>query len=324
MTLRQTMGRQGITLAVIVALALWVIALIVPAVAAPVSDFGICLPSPNLWLISPEWGTAVNFVILGGATTLLWWLNKEYSFVPGSDTVLTGMFLLLASTNRWITGPLTASTVMVLANLICLAILFGCYRKPNASQELFVIATIMGIGSMFQYAFIFMIPVYIVGAIMMKCLGAKSLTGFLMGLVAPYWVAAGLGLIPLENFRLPHISPFVMGRDNDFSIFAGLVAVGLCGVLTILLALNNMVKLYAGNTRRRLNNNILNLLGLVTIACIITDYHNMTAYLATLYMIFAVQIANLFALHDIRRGWIWLLSLSAVYVAGFVVMTFNV
>ena len=320
---RHVMGKEGMTLSVLAASAMCAVAYFAGTPATLGGHMGICLPSPNEWGIEPLWGWICNTVLLAVMTITLWFVNKECTFVQGSDTVLTGMFLIMASSNIWVSGTLTSSLLLALANLTCLFILFGCYRKQNATQELFVIATILALGSMIQYAFIFMMPVYIIGAIMLKCFRFKVLVAFLMGIAAPYWIGIGLGITPLESFTMPTLSNMFDDYDSKSGLFFGLLNVAVTVLVGLILALNNGVRLYAGNTQRRLYNMVINVLGLVSAGCMIVDFNNMVAYMVTIYMITAVQLANLFALWNINRGWIWILVLSALYVAGFVMMMTN-
>lgn len=316
----RVMGKEGMTLAVLLAAAMFVTAFFLNTPLALTGQSGLCLPSPNEWGLPFIGGWILNTAVILAITVALYFSNKKYTFVQGPDTVLTGAFLVMTASNAWMSGFLTTSGMMALANLISLDILFGSYGKRNATQELFAIATILALGSMIQYAFLFMIPVYIAGAIMLKCFSLKALGAFLLGLIAPFWVGVGLGLIPPEAFRMPAITSFFDTTASKSDLFFGLLSVGVTAVLGLILALNNSVRLYAGNTRRRLFNMVINLLGFVAVVCLIVDFNNMLVYMATIYMITAVQLANLFALWDVNRGWLWLLTLAALYTAGFVLM----
>ena len=320
MVQRHVMGKEGITLAAIASLAMAAVAFFIDTPNTLTGSMGICLPSPNGWGMTPLWGWILNLGLLVATAITLYFVNKEFTFVQGSDTVLTGMFVIMAASNTWVSGMLSSSTLMALANLICLVVLFGCYRKRNSSQELFAIATILALGSMIQYAFIFMMPVYLVGAILLKCFNFKGLVAFLMGVAAPYWIAVGLGIVPLSQFTIPTFTNLFDGYDTKSGLFFGLLNVAVTVVVGLILALNNGVKLYAGNTQRRLYNMVINVLGLVSAICMLIDFNNMVAYMTTIYMITAVQLGNLFALWNIHKGWIWVLGLSALYVAGFVMM----
>lgn len=317
----QVMGKEGMTLAVIAAAAMFVTAFFAGAPEHPAAgQMGICFPQPELWDLVPLGAWAINLGIFFAVTVTLWFCNKDYTFVQGNDTVLTGMFVIMAASNPWLSGVLTGSGIMAFANLLCMVILFGCYRKRNASQELFIIASILALGSMIQYGFVFMIPVYIIGAVMMKCFSFKGFIAILMGLVAPYWIGVGFGLIPLDSFRMPTFTNFFDSAESKSEIFVLLVNLGVTFLISLFLALNNIVKLYAGNTQRYQYNMVLNLLGVVAVACMVLDFTNMVVYMATFYLIASVQLANLFALREINRGPLWLLALSALYILGFSLM----
>ncbi|MDE6381957.1 MAG: hypothetical protein K2L57_03720 [Muribaculaceae bacterium] len=319
---RHVMGREGMLLATLVALAMFAVAFFIDTPNTLAGNMGICLPSPNMWGLSPLWGWITNLIFMTVLTVTLFLVNKEFSFVQGSDTVLTGMFIIMASSNTWISGTLSSTLLLALANLICLLELFGCYRKRNSAQELFVIATILSLGSMIQYAFIFMMPAYLIGAMLLKCFNFKRLVAFLMGIVAPYWVGGGLGIIPPDCFTMPTFTNLFDGYATKSGLFIGLVNVALTVLTGFLLSLNNTVRLYAGNTQRRLCNTTINVLGLVCAACMVIDFNNMVVYMATVYMITAIQLANLFALWNIQHGSRWLFGLSLIYVLGFLLMVF--
>lgn len=319
---RHVMGKDGMLLAVLVSVAMIVTAFYGTTPGTLAGSMGLCLPSPNEWPLSAFGSWLINLLLMGVVTLTLYLLNKEFNFVRGSDTVLTGMFLVMASSNAWITEGLSSSLIMALANLICLLILFGCYRKRNSAQEIFVIATILSLGSMIQYAFIFMLPAYLLGAMLLKCFNFKSFVAFMMGIAAPYWVVVGLGIIPLDRFSLPTFTNMFDGFATTTDLFFGMANIAFTVLLGLMIGLNNSVRLYAGNTQRRLYNMVLNVIGLFSVAFMLIDFTNMVAYMATIYMITAVQLANLFSLRNIQYGGRWLVGLGVVYVAGLVLMLY--
>lgn len=319
---RQAMGNEGL-MAVLLASAIMVsLAHFTGTPPRLGGDMGICLPSPNAWGLSDLWGWVANTTVLALCVLTLYIVNRQFTFVQGSDTVMTGMFALLVSSNLWTSGNLSASGLMALANLVCLIVLFGCYSKRNASQELCVIATILSLGSMIQYAFIFMMPVYIIGAGILKCLRFKSLIAFLLGIAAPYWVGLGLGIIRIEDFTMPTMANLFHGFTSKPTLLVGGINIGFTLILSLILALGNMVRLYAGNTQRRLYNLVIDILGLASVVCMIFDANNMVAYICTFYMIAAVQAGNFFALRSIYHGNHWLLAFSLLYITGLALMIF--
>lgn len=319
---RQSMGSEGLLMALLASAAMVALAHFVGVPPRLGGDMGICLPSPNAWGMSDLWGWAANTIVLAITVFTLYIVNREFTFVQGSDTVMTGMFAIMVSSNLWTSGCMSTSGLFALANLICITLLFGCYGKRNASQELCVTATIISLGTMIQYAFIFLLPVYLIAAGVLKCLRFKSFIAYLLGIIAPYWVALGMGIVRLEDFTVPTMTNLFNGFTSRPTLLVGGINIGITVLLTLILALGNMVRLYAGNTQRRLYNLVIDILGLACVLCMIFDTNNMVVYLCTLYMIAAIQLGNLFALRSIYRGGRWLMALSVLYVIGLVLMVF--
>lgn len=283
-------------------------------------ELGICMPSPNLWQLPAvaSWLMNLGMIIMLGI--FLHIFNKTYNFVNSSDTMLPAAFIFLCGSNPWIDAMLTSSVIMVAANLICLQFIFGCYRSEKGMQPLFIVGSVLSLCSMFQYAFIFLIPAYIIIALVIKCLHFKSFIAMLMGVAAPYWIGIGLGLIPLESFSMPSFSNLFDGFGSKQALLVGLVNCAVTIAISLLLALYNAVKLYAGNTRRRLLNNAIIVLGLTCAVCCVCDVDNIPVYMATLYMVMAAQLANLFVLHNVRYPHTTIFILVALYIVSFVLM----
>lgn len=280
-------------------------------------QFGLCLPSPNLWHITFPSSWIVNTVIVLGVAPMLLFFNKKFNFVQGAGMALPSAFLVLICGNPLITRYFCASTLLLAFNAIGLWMLAETYDKRNATQDYFVIATLISLGSMVQYAFLPMILVYIIGGVFLKSLRWKEGMAFFLGLVAPYWVGVGMGLIPPQNFRLPEfVNIFTyLGQTTDMA--AMLISTGLAFLCCTILSLNNAVLLYAGNSKIRRINNVINTLGYISALCMVVDFNNLTTYVGSLYIWMAVQVGNLFALHRLQRPHLLLWILAALYAAQY-------
>lgn len=318
MGIRETMGKAGFTGAIAAAILMSATAFLAGAPVPLQGGSGLCLPSPDAWNILTPFSWALNLLLMLGIVGSVYILNKNYAFVPGNDMALPGLLAIMSMSCPWVACPLNSSTILLAANVACLSIVFSCFKQRNATQELFAIATILSLGSMVQYAFIFMIPAYIAIAAMLKCLHFKGAIAFILGLIAPYWVGIGLGIIPLTAFSLPAISGLFPGAEAPQSILAGLTACAVTALGALVAGLYNSVKLYAGNSQRRLYNVSINILGVLCAFCMVIDFGNMPAYIGTLYLAAAVQFANIFALHNVRRGSWWLAGICTLYAAAFV------
>lgn len=315
----QAMGKEGVLLAGLAACAMSVIAFLEGAHSPLGGDAGVCFPSPNLWNLDPTLSWCLNLALLLASSFGLYLFNRAYSIVTGSSTLLPGIFPVMTASVPWVVGTLTSSMVLAPAVLIMLAILFSCYRERNATQEVFVIATVLSIGSMFQYSFFFMtMPLFIIMA-MFKCLRVRETIAVILGLIAPYWIVIGFGIVPIDAFTVPELTNLFDGSAPKGVMFIGVINLAVTALLSLVLGLNNGIKLYAGNTQRRLYNMAINVLQLTCAACMIFDFNNITTYIATFYLTASFQFANMFALSRIRKPWIWSLMICAIYVAFYII-----
>ena len=316
-------GKTGLVIAAMVMLAMTAITFMLRPSERITGELGICLPSPNTWNIPPISSWMINTVLLGAIAAGGFFLNRTHNFIRSTQPVLPAMFLVLAGSNPWLNYYLSSSTLICVVNLLALSILFGEYKSHNATQAMFAIGTFFSVGSMFQYAFLPMTVAYIVGAIMMKAFRIKEFLALCMGLVAPYWVGVGLGLIHPDWFTVPEFTNLFSDFAKASEIVVLAVSVGVAIFCGALLALNNTIKLYAGNSRVNALNMTITILGVVCVVCIFVDFSNMLAYLGTLYFTVSVQVANLCALWRMRREWIAVAVPAFVYVIFFILMIVN-
>lgn len=315
---RTSIGMPVLAVAIVLALAMMSTSLVIIPLQHIASDFGIALPSPNLWNLSSGSGWILNLAILMACVPLLLLLNKRFNIVQGNGFVLPAMFILLCGSNIFISRSFCSSTLLVLVNIVCLWVLFDTDRKRNSTQDYFFIATLLALGAMIQYAFIPMIPVYIAAGIIMRSLRFKEAMAFLLGLIAPYWVAIGLGLTPLDSYSFPHLANLFSYIGAKTDLFITLIYIGLMFLISSLLCMSNAMLLYAGNTRIRRMNNCINVLGYISALCMIVDFNNLPAYIATLNLWMAVQTGNIFALHRIRHPYYILGAFAVLQTTAYV------
>ncbi len=316
----KSLGKGGMIMCAIAMLAMCAASFLLHPERRISGDLGICLPSPNLWDINPISSWIINTVLLGGCAAAGFFLNRSYNFIRSTHPVLTSLFLVLSASNPWITGYLSSSTLLCAVNIICISVMFKSFRSNNATQEMFLIGTFISVGSMFQYAFLPMIVAYALSAIVMKVFRFKEFLALMMGLIAPYWIGIGLGLIPLDRFTMPQITNLFQDYAQVSRLIVLLISVGIAIFVGIVLGLNNSIRLYAGNSRVNAMNLTFIFVGMVCSVCVIVDFSNMMAYIATLYFTVAVQVANMCALWNVKRDHIVVALPSLVYIGFFIAM----
>lgn len=313
-------GKTGMLIAAATAAAMCVLSFVFQPERPLPAQTGLCLPSPGEWHLPVLWSWIINTSLLGLITIGAWLLNRTFNFIRSTEPVMPALFLLLTSSNPWITGELSSSLIICSVNLIWITILFTAYDSKNATQPLFAVATFISIGSMFQYAFLPMGLAALIGALIMKVLRFKELATFLLGLISPYWIALGFGWIKFSEFRLPEPLPLFSGSYDGTTLFLLMLSVGVAIFIGVMTGFAVGLRLYAGNSKVNAMNGVITWTGIISVICILIDFNNIFAYLATLYLAVAVQLANLCALWQFRHEWLVTFLPGTVFVTFFILM----
>lgn len=277
-------------------------------------DLGLCLPSPNQWTLLhlPSWIINTLLIFLSAVGISL--ANKRFNFIPETAPNIALALLIIVTCNCITTSTLTTSTLLLAANVLSIYIIFSTYEARNATREFFIVGTLPAIGAMFQYAFLFMIPVYIAAGILMKSMRLREFIAFLFGLVSPYWIAVGLGLVSPFAFQLPDTLTVISREAVKSDVFYTLLASGIMAFIGIILALYNGVKLFTRNSQLRSMHTALNVMGIVALIASIVDFNNFVAYFGTLALWAATEFAATLSLYESRRPSLALLVLSLIFI----------
>lgn len=292
-------------------------ALFLPSLA-PTAEKGFCFNLPNSLL--PHFTQCIaNAVLIVLVVILAFIFNKKHSFVRSTEALLPSALIVILASNPVNTSYLGTPVVMLLVNLMCLDIMMRAYNTPNATTSLFAVATWLSLGSMVEFAFLPLIVVYPIMAVMIKVLRIKEIVAYVMGLVAPYWVALGFGLVSFSDMQLPHFFVDMPMTDENFLILI-FVSLGTLALVGLMMMLNNSMLIYAGNMRVRTFNNMINLLGFACAMFMIIDFDNFGAYASSFCFAVAVQISNFFAMRRIPHSSVWFWSLLSLFIIMFVFM----
>lgn len=255
-------------------------------------EMGLCFTSPNNWNLDPALSCGLNYLLLTAAGVGMIFLNKRYYYIQRADQLQPALFLLLAAAFPWLDRVLCSSTILVAVNLACTAVLFGCYEKRNTTQQIFLTASLLSLGSTVQYACVFYMPLYIAGGIVAKSFSLKEIPAFLLGVAAPYWCLLGTGLASITDLQLPTMSNIFTGFAPTAEVISMAVACGVAAVVWLVLAFNNSLQLLKEHIYVRRFNTVVNILGAGSILLMLCDFTNIMAYISTFMFCLSVQIAQ--------------------------------
>lgn len=311
-------GTTGVAVASIVTLTMCILSYIYHPVEIYQIQYGICLPSPDTWGFNIFWSWISNVVLIGLIIALLYLLNKTYNFIRTTEPALVTIFMVMAGSTPWFTQSVNTSVLLCLANVVCMGIIFDVYQTKNVTQEMFIMGVVIGMGSMVQYAFLSLTIVFLLWALFMKVLRIKEFLAFLVGILCPYWIALGTGWLHFSDFHYPSLIPLFSSYKNPTDFFILLCGVTVAGGIGFFCTLFNAMKLFAGNSKVYAMNLCVMASGALALICILIDFDNMYAYVMTLYMACAVQLANICALWNPRMPWLVTVVPSVVYIGLFI------
>lgn len=318
MTLNSGIGKSGLALAALVAFAMCILSFIFHPVEIPHIQYGLCLPSPDSWGFNPVWSWIVNTFLIALIAILLFLVNKTYNFIRTTEPAAEAIFLIMAASGPWFTQELNTSVILCLANIVCMGIMFDSYSARNATQEMFIIGVVVGIGSMVQYAFLPLAIVYFLWALFLKVLRAKEILAFISGIICPYWIALGTGWMDFGQIHFPSITPLFTYRQDPSEFILLLTSIALAASIGFIVTFVNSIKLYAGNSKVNAMNLCVSAMGAFSVICVLIDFDNMPSYVVTLFMACSMHLANICAVWNPRKPWVVTVAPSVLFLAIFV------
>ena len=281
------------------------------------SDYGICFPSINGWQMPVFLSWMLNFLTLGICSVIALWLNSVFRFIHDHTMLFASIFLVLTGANPWLTYGFGSPAAFTLVMLIGTAILFAHHGSRNASTGLFLAFSTFAIGSMFEYAFALMIPIYIIASMYIVELRIKQLTAIILGIISPYWIALGFGLIEPSDIRMPDLNSIFFAGFIDRIPLSTMLSVALASLFTLMMALNNALTVFASNSQTRAYNSIFNLVAVALFWYMLFDFSNFTTYLPLFFLMTGIQTSHFFNITPIRHASLFIGSALAIVITLF-------
>lgn len=257
---------------------------------------GICFPSPNQWQI-PSILSFISVLVLTSVCVMLsLGLNTRFSnLIPGTGVLYATMFLIGQGAVPWSNSGLSSSLILLTVSLICIHILFSLYGQKNASKGIFIIFSTLAWGAMIQYAFILLIPIFLLGAMFLSVLRIRETGAAILGILTPFWIITGFDIITIQDIELPTLTNLFYTFTTPGSLFYMLITLGFSSLVMMLLTVSNAMSPSAGQQQRSYLA-FINLLGISTVWYMVFDSSNILAYSSLLMFSLGFQTARYAAL----------------------------
>lgn len=256
----------------------------------------------------------INFILIAGCTVIMIALNKGFSFLGGITSLFASLFILFETTVPILSARWNEGSVVALVTLICMFILFSIYEDRKSTSRIFLIFTILSAFTLWQVAFLYLIPLFIVGVIQVRVFSFKALLAILFGIITPYWITIGTGLVNIADIQLPTLIPiYTLNEIPQYFLSAAVIA--FMGVVAVVA---NFFTLMKYRLQVRVYNGFILLLFLFTLGMMLFDANNAPAYFTLLTLNVGMQIAHWFATNSYKRQYIAVIFVTIVMLANYV------
>ena len=304
-------GKPFMVLCALALIAATVVALMFGVHSAPSESEGLFFSLKGRLIDYGPLSVTINVLCLLATGGIMLALNKVFSYVRAVTHLFVSAFFLLQIAHPAGLVSFNAGTLLCLLTVIAILPLFASYQDRHAQRSIFLIFTIVAAGSMFHYGFLFLIPAFILGFLNMGVFNLKGLLAMLFGLVTPFWIVLGLGIVAPSGFTAPHINGIWTLTGQPWTDLTLVLAV-ITALLGILLAVMNLMTIMNYRMQTRVYNAFFVFTLVMAVIAMCTDYSNVTVYLPLLGLMTAVQIAHFHTLRNtFQHRYIFILLLIA-------------
>lgn len=273
-------------------------------------DYGLALPSPNLWF-SPGSAFAcfLSIVLVVLTSGMMIYVNRTYNVLRTLSVYFAGLFLIMMASMPSVSIRFSGTLLLTPVVLWGMSLIYKSYLKPERTRQIFMAFFLLSAGAMFQYGFVLYVPVFVVGLAEMRILRDwRAATAAVLGLVTPPWILWGFGL---AHWHWPQLDFAWVAKLVQSPLFVPVVVTLAVGVF---IGFFNLFKILAYNSHARANNAFLSAAWLGTLIFCLIDCGNLKFYLGMLCCTVSYQMGHFFRLFRKRRAYIFALILLIFYI----------
>ena len=281
------------------------------------STAGVCFSSISTLALPPFISTLLSVVGIIGVCALLSLINKIYSFTRDVTYIFASSFLLLSIVYPEIVTRLSDGTILALIVVWLSYLLFSTYQSMYPQRRVFLISVILSCCCMFQYTFVYLIPVFFIGFLQMRAMYIRSALAMLFGLVTPFWIVLGLGIIGLEDLHAPQLANVWehLGVEQYRNV---IILLSVTAFVTLVLLIANVLQIINYKMQVRAYNGFFLVLTILIMIVMAVDFDNVMVYFPVLNLCLSIQIAHSFTIQKYLRRYItyllFVLSCLGVFV----------
>ena len=244
-------------------------------------------------------------------------INTIYSFIRTRTSFHTSLFLLLytAAPFLYIHGYSYAVPCLL---LIVLGMIFSCFENKHASKAVFNSFLALGLITLMDPYFIWMVPVLYLMLGYMRSLGGKTFFAGLMGVCLPYWYLWGYAAFTGDySVIAPRLQAFILFSPIDYSCLGPdrIATWGAVLLLSIVSGIHTYVSSYKEKVHTRLMLHVVIISQVCTNLMLLLQPGHFNALLSVQTVLCAITTGYMFSLTFTAATRIFTFVTAALWVA---------
>lgn len=307
-------GKSFLTLCALALVAVSALALSMGVTPADDDSTGIFFSLKGGLLSNGPLSAAVNVLCLLATGGIMLALNKAFSYVRAVTHLMVSAFFLFQVANPAGLVALNNGTLLCLVAAMAIMPLFASFHNRHCQRSIFLIFALLTAGCMFNYGFLALVPAFLLGFVNMGVFNLKGVLAMLFGLITPFWIVLGLGLVTPSDALAPR---WLLLGDIPFTPMAALAAA--TALLGIMLAVMNLHTIMNYRMQTRVYGTFFVIVLVFMVIALALDHRHLAVYLPLLSLMVSVQIAQahtLRATHGYRYVFILLLIVACIAFAA--------
>ena len=287
------------------------------AVVPIVGNLGFGLPSANLWLPFNLTSAGINLCLNLGVALLTVYINRAFNVLRSLTSLVATMFLAMQIASPSVLGQFYGGTLLAIVAMLGIMLLFSVFTDPVGQRRVFLIFFLLGGAAFTQVAYLFYVPVFMLGCVQMRVFTFRTFLAALLGLITPPWILFGFGIVGPGEMRWPGMV-VAWSLFDEADKLQALVTVGFTLLVGTVFTVANILKILSYNSRVRAFNGFLTMLLIFTAIFILVNFNDFTFYIPLLNCLVAYQVGHFFTYRRHRRSYVPILLLVLAYGALYV------
>lgn len=280
----------------------------------PPCESGIVASWSGQWIYDREANlyAGVGTVMLIGLLIAI--ISRKYNLIRNNTKLPGALFGCMMLATPSLLDNLYPGLILCLVVLIALWFMIDSFAKPESQRNVFAAFLLLSAGTAIDYGFAWFLPVFWLGLAQMRIMSLRSVLASLMGLLTPWIIFLGLGIVEIDDLRLPQF----WGQNNIFN-YSGFTAMLATAAFTVFLGLSawmqGFIKIISYNTQARAQISIVTVVMLMTIVASAVDFAHVSVFIPLLNCTVALFVGHLFGvIYTQGRSWMAVIGIMLIYL----------